>query len=266
MNFVYFFGIVLLAFIAYKKHALTKRAMFVAIGIATVILFGFSLFGLIVLGSFFLSSVAFGKIRTKYGNEHIDIVVMGDERDFSQVLANGFWPACTALLYYFSTNDLWYYSYVASIAAVTSDTWASEIGKHSRKRPVHILTLKPIPTGQSGGISLLGTVAALFGSFFIIIVTLLYQLYETSIVMTMKTFVVIGVIGFLGQCVDTIVGATFQRLNRCDICGETTEKSIHCGKKTYIVKGLPWLTNDVVNHICSLSAIFFVVLYFFINR
>jgi len=51
-----------------------------------------------------------------------------------------------------------------SIAAANADTWASEIGKLYRDRNVSIVTFKPIKKGESGGISLLGTLASVLGS------------------------------------------------------------------------------------------------------
>lgn len=267
MMFLIFVCIILIALIAYWKNALTKGATLTSIVIATGILLGFKLFGFILLGAFFVSSTLIGRIQPRYRfQDESDMVAKGQRRDSFQVIANGLWPSVMAILFYITSLELWYYSFIASIAAATSDTWASEIGKHSRKRPVHIFSFRPIATGQSGGVSLLGTVSAFIGSYSIIMIAFMLQYVQEVPRLTLSIGIALGLIGFLGQFVDTVFGATIQRLNRCISCNKITEKAFHCGKKTEIIKGVPWITNDVVNHFCSLSAIFFTYLYVsFIN-
>lgn len=256
MIFVYFIGILLLALFAYKKESLTLGGTITAIIVASFILLGFSLQGLILLAVFFFSSSIIGKIQPKHSfQDDSSMVQKGHRRDASQVLANGAWPALMAYLFYMTSHLVWYYSFITVIAAVTSDTWASELGRHSRKRPLHFFTLKPLPTGQSGGVSILGTVAAIFGSFFIVALAYISQFFQDMPRISLSIAFALGLIGFLGQIADTVVGGTLQRLNRCTICEKETEQFLHCGKRTRKVKGLSFMTNDMVNHACSLAAI-----------
>mmetsp|Transcript_14424 Transcript_14424/g.21227 ORF Transcript_14424/g.21227 Transcript_14424/m.21227 type:complete len:323 (-) Transcript_14424:52-1020(-) len=55
-------------------------------------------------------------------------------------------------------------AYVASLATKLSDTFASEIGKAYGKRTFLITTLKPVPPGTEGAVSLEGTLAGVVGS------------------------------------------------------------------------------------------------------
>ena len=65
------------------------------------------------------------------------------------------WPARAAL-----RNG----GFVASLATKLSDTFASEIGKAYGKSTFLITTLKPVPPGTEGAISLEGTAAGVVGS------------------------------------------------------------------------------------------------------
>lgn len=57
--------------------------------------------------------------------------------------------------------------FMVCLASSNSDTWASEIGSLSRKKPIYIRTFKRIERGTSGAISGLGTVAAFAGLFYL---------------------------------------------------------------------------------------------------
>jgi uncharacterized membrane protein len=59
--------------------------------------------------------------------------------------------------------------YVAHYACATADTWASELGILSRRKPRLVTTLfiKQVPSGCNGGMSILGTFASAVGGAFI---------------------------------------------------------------------------------------------------
>jgi len=108
--------------------------------------------------------------------------------------------------------------YAASFATKLSDTTASEVGKAYGKRTFSIVTLRPVPPGTEGAVSLEGTLAGVVGS-----------LLLAAVAYGVGTIDGIGVVwcaiaAFVATGCESLIGATVQ--DRFD-----------------------WLTNEVVNGI-----------------
>ena len=58
----------------------------------------------------------------------------------------------------------YYFFFLSSVSAANSDTWATEIGKLSKKKPVSIINFKITEAGYSGGITAIGTLGSFLGS------------------------------------------------------------------------------------------------------
>jgi uncharacterized protein (TIGR00297 family) len=134
------------------------------------------------------------------------------------------------------------------IASSNSDTWASEIGSLSKKRPISLRNFRLTDAGTSGAVSLLGTIAGLFGSLLIAIFT--FFLFSISFYELLFIFF----FGFIGNVIDTLLGAFLQAEYKCKKCSALVEKKSHCGRETEKVKGLAFLTNDAVNLLSGLFA------------
>ena len=89
-----------------------------------------------------------------------DLGLYEHERGWENVLSNGLLPAILAVLSPL-TGPM---PFIASVAAVTADKFASEIGVLAADNPISLLTLKPVKPGTSGAVSGIGTVASLGGS------------------------------------------------------------------------------------------------------
>lgn len=127
-------------------------------------------------------------------------------RNGKQVWANGFWFTVWILMWFLSEQESFLIAAVTAIATPTADTWATEIGQNRAKGSTWLITTwKKVEPGTEGGISTMGTFAAVLGSFFI---TLVYWLFNMDI--EILTFLVILVIGFFGCFVDSYIGARFQ--------------------------------------------------------
>ena len=131
---------------------------------------------------------------------------------------------------------------IAAVAAASADTWAVEIGRLSKRTPVLITTLAPVPPGTSGGVTLLGFVASTLGALW---VAGLGALMGT---ISIGAVPLVTAVGFTGSLVDSVVGALFQCGYRCTSCGAVGESPVLCDDgPPELVKGLPWVTNEAVN-------------------
>ncbi len=167
-------------------------------------------------------------------------------RTAAQILANGVVPAGMALLSGV-LQAAWPISAAAgAIAASTADTWATELGLLSRRPPRLITTGEIVERGRSGGLTLLGTAAAVGG-------TVGIGLLSTWLVGTGVG--VVAAAALLGQLVDSLLGATVQVRYRCPACGRTGETVVcSCGARRSRLSGLPWMNNEAVNLIAAASA------------
>jgi uncharacterized membrane protein len=161
------------------------------------------------------------------------------------------------LCHYFFHGPEWYLIYLGSLAAVNSDTWATEIGVFSRTPPRSVKNFQRVPPGTSGGITPLGLTGALAGALVIALSGWLMSPGQISIIGL--TFWIIVIAGFMASLADSLLGATLQAQYQCPVCMKITEKQLHCqGKATRFVRGLPWLNNDGVNAVCSFTGFFIV--------
>ena len=120
----------------------------------------------------------------------------------------------------FESSDRWIalfgLAYVASFATKLSDTTASEVGKAYGKRTFLITTLRPVPAGTEGAISLEGTLAGVLGSALIASVGWAVGLIPLSGILLCL------VAAFIATNLESVIGATLQ-------------------------DQWPWLTNELVN-------------------
>jgi len=249
------FGFILamvIAFAAYSLKSLSKSGALAAAFVGTTI------FGMggwqwaVILLTFFISSSLltrlFGK-RKSTVNEKFD---KGGQRDAGQVLANGGISAVFAGIHFFYPSAIWpWLAFTASMAAVNADTWGTELGVLSTIPPRMITNGRPVEKGTSGGISLVGTLAALGGAGFIAV---LAQVVHPS-TEPVLTLILITLVGLLGAMFDSLLGATLQAIYFCPNCQKETERHpLHgCGTGTIQVRGLKWLNNDLVNVGCAMA-------------
>ena len=123
-----------------------------------------------------------------------------EERSWKSVVSNGLFP----LIFVALSPWIGVIPYVASIAAVTADKCASELGVMDQN-PIFLGTLKRVKPGKSGAISGLGLLLSLAGSFFIGL-TAIY-LFHISIFVAFA----VGIIGFLGGLIDSLFGILEER-------------------------------------------------------
>jgi uncharacterized protein (TIGR00297 family) len=213
-------GAPLVGFLAWRVRALTLSGAVAAacVGFCHLAFGGWLAAGALLV--FFGTSTALSKLgkrkKDKLGFEKTS------QRDAWQVLANGGIAALCALLGYQEAM-------LGALAAANADTWATELGSLFGGRPRRITSFALAEPGESGAISLVGTVAALVGA---------------GVVggFAGATWLAVTLAGFLGALTDSVLGATVQAQWR----DEKTEcwSEIPHGKPA---RGVNWIRNDAVN-------------------
>ena len=177
--------------------------------------------GYLIVMLFFL----LGSALTFVGIEQKEAEGIAEERSGVRGAGNVWGSALTAticaiatLFYPFPIKQLFVLGYVASFCTKLADTTASEVGKAYGKTTYLITTLKPVPRGTEGAVSLEGTIAGVLASVVLAVIAWAIGLISP-----------IGVIwcviaAFIATTIESLIGATLE--SRFD-----------------------WLTNDLVNFI-----------------
>jgi uncharacterized protein (TIGR00297 family) len=235
----------LISFIARKARSLTIGGAIVATLIGTVAVAAGWNWGALLIIYFASSTVLSRSGRSLKEQRTASIVAKGGERDAIQVLANGATFAGAAIAMLVRPDVRWVALGAGSLAAAAADTWATEIGTLYGGEPRSVVTGRRVTAGTSGGITPIGTLAAVSGAMFV--ATLAKLLGSTPAV---ARHIALG--GVVGAMFDSLLGATVQARRWCDLCERETERMTHdCGTACQPRRGFAWLDNDLVNFLSN---------------
>lgn len=235
-----------IALAAYRARALDRSGAIAAFVVGTVTYGALGPTGAAILLTFFVTSVGLSRVgRARKRIALVDVDKPG-ARDGAQVLANGGIAALCAFLAH-AVAPRYAIAFAGAFAAATADTWATEIGTLARRMPRSILTLRPIATGLSGGVTWPGSIAELGGALLIAAVARATGAFDA------RAAIAIGIGGIAGALADSVLGASVQSLRWCAQCSRATEREPHsCGANTTPLRGLAWFGNDAVNTAATL--------------
>lgn len=256
----------IIIFLGFKKGMLSTGGSIAAIVLGTCVYYFGGIFLSAIMVTFFLSSSILTSFKKGLKLNLKEVHEKEGKRDVFQVAANGAFGIIYGGLFYYTGNKVFMLGYAVLFAAAASDTWASEIGVLSKLEPKSIIDFKPMERGLSGGISILGIAASIFGAGFISIVFLIFYLLIYGIsVESLILFAFVAVFGFSGSIIDSLLGALLQGKYRCKICGKHTEKRTHHGEATELISGIRIINNDVVNIVSTfVASILAIITYIFI--
>ncbi len=252
----------LVGWAGYRRNALSRSGLWGAMLTGTLI-FGMGgwVWGLLLIAFFVTSS-----LLTHYGARRKEQVAghfaKTGRRDLAQALANGGLGAALAVAYAATggTHEVLFFAFVGAMAAVTADTWATELGVLSAGRPRLITTGEPVERGTSGAISPLGSLSAVAGAWTIGFLGLALQWLQGWLSGAPSQArlgwlpLLAATAGMAGSFLDSLLGATVQASYYCMHCGKETEQAIHrCGRLPIHIRGWHWLGNDWVNFFASLA-------------
>mmetsp|Transcript_3887 Transcript_3887/g.9523 ORF Transcript_3887/g.9523 Transcript_3887/m.9523 type:complete len:287 (+) Transcript_3887:429-1289(+) len=215
--------------------------------------------------AFFISSSALTKFQSGKKKELEHNHKEGGCRNWVQVLANSLFASVLCALLLVCTDSLEkvidlkaqplesaiLVAFIGHYACCNGDTWASEIGILSKKKPYLVLNLRPVPHGTNGGISVLGLTASAAGGLFI---GLCFWLFGALLGVHSRRenllVIAIGCVGgFLGSLIDSLLGATVQYSGWCSKERKVVETP---GPTVTRISGLNILDNHQVNFLSSL--------------
>jgi uncharacterized protein (TIGR00297 family) len=234
--------------LGYLIGGLTPSGAVAAALVGTLTMGGGGIGPAILLLIFFFSSSALSRIGGERKLAAQSFFSKKPRRDPGQVLANGTVAAALSVVFGLGGSEAWFAGLSGALAAVTADTWATELGVLARRRPWLITTGEPVEAGTSGGVSVLGMAATVAGA-------VLIALAGGVVGRSWRVFPASLIGGVAGALVDSILGATVQAGYTCPECKKPTERHpFHtCGTETVHTRGWKWLGNDAVNFIASVA-------------
>lgn len=166
-------------------------------------------------------------------------------RDFWQILINGGLSLLFLLIYGIQKEEKFLLVSLIAVGGCFIDSLSSDVGTLSAKAPYDPIKGRTVPRGMSGGVSVLGTGAALIGSGAIALAI------GAGMGLSVREAALAGALVFAQTVVDTVLGSLLQAKYVCDRCGTPTEDRIHCNQPARLSGGVRWINNNVVNLIAS---------------
>jgi uncharacterized protein (TIGR00297 family) len=163
---------------------------------------GFAVLALFVIGGSLLTRLGYvRKQRAGTAQEH------GGRRGARNAIANCAVAALCALLAATTGSEALTVAFVASIGAAFADTAESEIGQLFSSAPRLITTLRKVPPGTDGAISLPGTLAGVAAAGLTSALALTLGMLASP-----APALLVAVAAFLGTLADSLIGARYPRI------------------------------------------------------
>jgi uncharacterized protein (TIGR00297 family) len=209
---------VVLSLISYRMRLLTASGSLASFAMGVVIgVFG-SVQWLLLLIAFAVAGFVVTRFRLEIKMQRGLQEGKKGERTWKNVVANSLVPAVVAVgtwaLGLQGTEEAGLV-YLTSIGVAASDTIASELGVLSAKARL-ITTMRPVPAGTDGGVSVLGTFWAFMGALFAAVIG--WAIIFPGTWPDWRILIPI-VLGFVGCNLDSLIGATWERSGKVSKLG-----------------------------------------------
>jgi uncharacterized protein (TIGR00297 family) len=197
----------LFAALAYALGMVSRRGALGGLVVGTAIYYclgarGFAVLALFVVGGSLLTRLGYGRKRRSGTAEAGE-----GRRGARNALANAGVAVLCALLAALTPFDTFAAAFVASLGAAFADTAESEVGQLYASAPRLISTMRRVPPGTDGAVSLPGTLAGLVAATLTATLGLALGLVEGA-----ASMLLVALAAFLGTVVDSLVGALAPRV------------------------------------------------------
>jgi len=198
----------LVAVAAFAVRAVDVGGALSAIAVGTAITAGLGLPGLALMIAFFVIGTAATKLGYRVKAARGIAQEKGGARGWRHALANGGVPALLALAAAMAPpplRDLLALAYAAAVGTAAADTCSSEVGKAYGRRTFLVTTLRPVPPGTEGAVSLEGTLGGFVGALLVGATGVLVGLLGWSAAL------LVAVAGLLGSLAESAIGTVATR-------------------------------------------------------
>jgi len=197
-----------MALAAMAAGSIDRAGAMSAVFIGTVITASLGVGGFAVMLAFFV----LGSLATRLGYRVKAARGIAQEkggaRGWRNAWANGGVPAFLAALAGLTAaplHDLLVLAYAAAVATAAADTCSSEVGKAYGRRTFLITSLRPVPPGTEGAVSLEGTLGGFGGGMIVALVGAAFGLYG------IREAVLVGLAGLVGSLAESVLGTVAER-------------------------------------------------------
>ncbi len=237
-----------------SRKKLTLGGAMCAILLALIVAFAFNDRGFFLLVCFFLLALCSDEVKKLVDPQR----KRGECRTAWQVLVISIFAMLSSLSYLIFPHKTFLLIYVLTLAEALGDTVCSGFGALAQ-RTYDPFRRREVEKGESGGISLIGTLAGLFFSLtFIFLSGLLFSI-DLSLILLLFICSVTGIF------VDSALGSLVQLRYRCPKCNKVVETQKHCGVISEYHSGVRPFDNSFVNLISTVISILLFVLIFYIK-
>ncbi|MDK2890921.1 MAG: hypothetical protein PWR21_1553 [Methanoculleus sp.] len=194
-------------YISYRLRVADVSGLFSAAMIGIILIVFADIRWFLIMLTFFI--IGAGATRYRYAEkEQLGVAQEhGGVRGYFNVFANGLVATAAAILYGITGQAAFVALFMGSVASAAADTAASEIGV-TGKTPYLITTLKQVPRGTNGGVTLRGEAASIVAAVLVAGVAWAMGVADPRMV------AVTVAAGFIGTNVDSLVGATLENSGR----------------------------------------------------
>jgi uncharacterized protein (TIGR00297 family) len=126
------------------------------------------------------------------------------------VANTGVAAACALFALVTPHAEIFAIAFAAAFATASADTVSSEIGQLWGRRTFLITTLRPVPPGTEGAVSLEGTLAGLAAAALVAVLGAVLGLFGPGAVL------LVTVAAFVGTTLESLAGATLERRGLLD--------------------------------------------------
>jgi uncharacterized protein (TIGR00297 family) len=198
----------LVAVAAFAVRAVDRAGALSAVAVGTAVTAGLGLPGLSLMIAFFVIGTAATKLGYRVKAARGIAQEKGGARGWRHALANGGVPAFLALAAAMAPpplRDLVALAYAAAVGTAAADTCSSEVGKAYGRRTFLVTTLRPVPPGTEGAVSLEGTLGGFGGALLVGATGVLAGLFGGDAAL------LVAVAGLFGSLAESAIGTVATR-------------------------------------------------------